>query len=723
MMHISLLIGSVLILVVSAGAFAVQPDAPIAPFEASSYGNWSVTGAAFGEKPSRGALPGEPMFLNHVGDLLANSFANGDESTGELRSPQFTITRRYLKFTLGGAGYFDKAGVSLVVDGMVVRSESVQSPVSPNYETIEDCSWDVGDLSGKQATLRIFDQIPNGHVIAGNFILTDNAPPPIAATTSRDVRCDNHWLYVGAKIGATIRRVALTVDGKVQRDFLLEVANDKPDWYASVDISSWKAKTILVSVDRLPESTRFFAHLQQGDKIWTGRDIYREPLRPVFHATPLYGWNNDVVGPVYYKGEYHVFFEYSPYAPLCDGAKVFWGHMVSKDLAHWTHLPPALSPDETGSKWSGGSVVDWKNASGLGTASNPPLVLVYTAAKDPFTVGLASSTDGRTFTQYDGNPVLPNINHANRDPHVFWDEATGRFIMAFFIGSGFPDVPGSPRPGPRERIQLLTSPDLKHWTPTSTVDVDPECPDLYQVAVDGNPAIKKWVIAGANGTYKLGEFDGQVFHEETPNLPGYQGDGGSYYASQTFNDLPDDRTIQMGWIRAAAPGMPFTQCMSVPLEIGLLTTPDGPRLTHWPASELNKLHTGTVRRSAFELAPGTDALKGTTGEALDIALQFEPGDAAAIDLDVRGVPIHYDCKRQLLTVGALKERYVPMRNGRQNLRILADRTCYEVFACDGLWYAVLAVVPDPENRYLSLTSSGGSAKVRSLDISQMQSIW
>jgi len=722
-MHITLSICISAILLTCCAAISSQPDVACAPFGADSYGGWTSTGAAFGSAPSRGPLPGEPMFLNHTDELLANSGHGGDADIGELLSPAFTISRKYMVFTLGGSGYFNQSGVYLLVDGKPVRSEFPSAMRSPNYETIDMRSWDLRDLAGKQAQIRIAGHHSNARVIAGNFVLTDSEPPAVIASASQDITCTGQYLYLGAKIGAAVHRVALHVDGKMVREFLLEAAPGQPDWQASVDISSWRGKKMHIDVDNLPAASKFLANLRQGEKIWTGPSTYHEPLRPVFHITPLYGWNNDVVGPVYYKGEYHVFYEYSPYAPFCDGGKVYWGHVVSRDLAHWTYLEPVLYPDETGSKWSGGSVVDWHNASGLGTASNPPLVLIYTAAKDPFTVGIASSTDGRTFRQYEGNPVLPNINHANRDPHVFWHAPTSRFVMAFYIGTGFPDVPGSPHPGPRERIQLLTSPDLIHWTPTSTVDVAPECPDLYPLALDGDPKNIKWIVSGANQTYKLGQFDGQAFHEETPDLAGYYGEGGSYYASQTFNDLPDGRTIQMGWVRAGAPGMPFTQAISVPMQLRLLSTPQGPRLARWPAAEIEKLHGKTTIRTMFELQPGVNALAGIQDDALDIQLTFKPGEAAAIDLNVRGIPIHYDCKRQSITAGALKEQYAPLRDGQQKMRILVDSTCYEIFAGDGLCYIVLPVVPDLSNHCLSLTATGGTSKVDSIIVAHMKSIW
>ena len=118
------------------------------------------------------------------------------------------------------------------------------------------------------------------------------------------------------------------------------------------------------------ETNKAMANQSQGE------NDYQEKGRPQFHFSPPEGWMNDPNGMVYYDGEYHLCYQFYPYAT--SWGPMHWGHAVSKDLLHWEHLPIALYPDEQGMIFSGSAVVDWKNTSGLGEAGIPPLIAIYT---------------------------------------------------------------------------------------------------------------------------------------------------------------------------------------------------------------------------------------------------------------------------------------------------------------------------------------------------------
>ena len=248
--------------------------------------------------------------------------------------------------------------------------------------------------------------------------------------------------------------------------------------------------------------------------------LYHEPYRPQFHFTPAKNWMNDPNGPIYYKGRYHLFYQYNPSGTTW--GNISWGHAVSTDLVHWKELPIAIPQDDNEYIFSGSVVYDRKNTSGLGTAANPPLVAVYTASLKSNGIqeqSLASSTDGGlTWTKYANNPVL-NLDSTNfRDPKVFWYPKTRTWEMVVALSD-------------QHKVSIYSSPDLKTWTHQS--DFGPagatggvwECPNLFPLKVKGTDETK-WVlvvginpggIAGGSGDqYFVGSFDGTTFTSNDP---------------------------------------------------------------------------------------------------------------------------------------------------------------------------------------------------------------
>ena len=200
-------------------------------------------------------------------------------------------------------------------------------------------------------------------------------------------------------------------------------------------------------------------------------------------------------------------------------------------------------------------------------------------------------------------------------------------------------------------IHFFTSPNLKEWTFASKTEGFFECPDLFEMPVDGDSSQKKWVLTAASSEYRVGTFDGVSFNAETPKLPGQRGQG--FYAAQTFSDIPthDGRRICIGWFQTETRGMSFNQSMTIPLELRLTTTKAGPRLTYTPVKELPALRVKTHRMEAVSLSPGADnPLSAIKGKLLEIHAEFEPGDATEIAWHVRGATIVYDVLQQELIV-------------------------------------------------------------------------
>ena len=712
-------------LAIAIGCFLTAPvhadDLMIADFEGDTYAPWTVTGEAFGSGPAHGPLAGQMNVEGFKGKGLVNSFNKGDDSTGSLTSPEFRIERKYLSFLIGGGMSAEKLTLQLLVDGKAVRSATGPNDRPGGTEALAQGSWDVSELSGKSATLRIIDEAKGswGHINVDHIMQTDvkpKGPPPLISNAERSLTASARYLHLPIKNGAPKRLVTLLVDGKVVVRNDIELADGTPDWWAPMEVSEWQGKPVTLRVDKLPEDSTALSSISQSDTVKDSEHMYRESLRGQFHFSPKRGWNNDPNGCVSYNGEYHLFFQHNPYG--WGWGNMHWGHAVSKDLVRWQEFGDKLLPDTMGPMFSGSAVVDWNNTSGFGKDGKPPLVLIYTAAGNPTVQGIAYSTDGRSFTKYSGNPVLQQITGGNRDPKVFWHEETQKWVMVLYV-----ELQG------KHTIHFFTSPNLREWTLASITEGIAgtaflfECPDFFELPVDGDVTKKKWVLLGANSEYAVGTFDGTHFKPEQTKLPGHRGRG--FYAPQTFSDIPakDGRRIQIGWFQTETRGMSFNQSMTVPLELKLVSTTEGPCLTFSPVKELESLRGKTLALEAMALKPGDrNPLDEFQVELLEIRTEIDPGDANEIVFNIRDSMIIYDAKKQELTVNGQRAP-APLRDGKLRLTIYCDRTGLEVFASDGLCYMPMPFNSKPENRRIFLETRGGSATVLTLEAYELRSAW
>ncbi|OHE82156.1 MAG: hypothetical protein A2107_10920 [Verrucomicrobia bacterium GWF2_62_7] len=699
-------------------------DIVLADFEGKDYGNWMADGKAFGPGPAQGTIGGQMRVEGFQGKGLVNSFCGGDKPTGTLTSPEFTIERKFISFLIGGGGWECKTCMNLLVDGKIVRTTTGPNVKPGGSETLEPVSWDVSEFLGRTARIQIVDNATGGwgHINVDQIVLTDKKPPKLLSDQKREFKIGKRYLNIPIKNSAPKRKIAVSVDGKLEVMLDIELANAEPDWWAFMDVSAWRGKTVALQADKLPEDSAALTQIEQSDEIKGAENLYREPLRPQLHFSSKRGWNNDPNGMVFYRGEYHLFYQHNPYG--WPWGNMHWGHAVSRDLVHWEDLGDKLAPDEMGPMFSGSAVVDWKNTSGLGSADKPPQVLIYTAAGNPTVQCIASSTDGRNFAKFSGNPVVKEFTPGNRDPKVIWHELTRKWVMTLYVG--FPDPEkkdAKGKPARRDTIQFLSSPNLKDWTVLSQTEGFYECPDFFELPVDGGANKKKWVLTAANSDYALGCFDGTKFTPETEKLKGHRGRG--FYAAQTFSDIPakDGRRIQIGWLQAPSPGMPFNQAMSLPLGLKLVSTAEGPRLTWTPVKELEKLRAKSHRLGARTLKEGdANPFAGISSELLEVRADFTPAADATVTFNVRGVEIAYDAAKQELIVNNHRAP-APLRNGKQRLIIYADRTAFEVFASDGLTYVPMPVIPKTEDKSLALSIKGGAAQFTSLEAHELRSAW
>jgi len=680
-----------------------RPDLVVADFEGDTYGDWKTTGTAFGPGPARGTLPNQMPVTGFLGRGLANSYHGGDDSTGTLTSPPFTVERPYLNFLVGGGKYPGETCVNLLLDGQVVRTATGPNDRPGGSEQLDWRSWDVKELAGKKVVIEIVDRRKGGwgHVCVDHIVQSDR--PRQAGPVRRDLAVSEPYLLLPVKNGAAKRRLTVRVDDRVVRDFDIELADGEPDFLVFCDVSAFKGKTLRLETQLPAESKALEAVRQSGEAV-PGDSLYREKYRPQFHFTARRGWLNDPNGLVFFRGEYHLFFQHNPYGR--EWGNMHWGHAVSPDLVHWRELPVALYPAKYGDwAFSGSAVVDAGNTSGFGTRDEPPLVAAFTSTGRGECI-VYSTDRGRGWREHDGNPV---VKHAGRDPRLLWHEASRRWVMAVY----------DEHDG-KQWIAFHTSPDLKKWTFASRIEGFFECPDLFELPVEGKEGERRWVLYAADGRYVVGAFDGKTF---TPEGGKHTLWYGNFYAAQTFSDAPDGRRVQIGWARGVDfPGMPFNQQMTVPCRLSLRATPDGPRLFAEPVREMDRLHARKFVGSDRVLRPGDNLLDVVGGGLLDVRVEFDAGQAESFGFRFRGVPVTYDVAKQTLTCNGVSAPLRPV-DGRVRLRILVDRGSVEAFGQDGAVAVSAAAIPPEGRTGNEVFSRGGPTKLVSLEVFELRSAW
>ena len=482
--------------------------------------------------------------------------------------------------------------------------------------------------------------------------------------------------------------------------------------------TSWDVRRFLgrqAKIQMVDEASGDWGHINVDHILQTDRPerppvvtqpLYQETYRPQFHFTARQwtvdrlnpgpheeGWCNDMNGLIYYDGEYHFFSQRWDWG---------WIHAVSRDLVHWTEIAPAFHEESMGSGCqSGNAVVDYANTSGFSpNKSNPPMVAFW-ARGDQKSICLTYSLDhGRTWKFYEHNPVLI---HPERDPMVFWYKPTQKWVMMMY-GNG--------------QYHILTSSNLKDWRDENhPIPNSYECPDFFQLPVDGDRTHMKWVLIRGNGKYSVGEFDGTAFHEETPQ---FDSDAGpNFYATQSWGNTEtgDGRRIQAAWMRGGVyPDMPFNQQATFPCELTLHATPDGPRLHREPIHEIATLHQHEDKWANRSLAAGAAWDLKEPGDLFHVKMDVSIPEGAALTFHIRGVPL-------VLTHNTIACGTDPQHVSGElkTVEILIDRTSIETFANHGEVSISRCFLPS--DGVLSLKADGAGVHVASLSVFPLRSAW
>jgi fructan beta-fructosidase len=519
------------------------------------------------------------------------------------------------------------------------------------------------------------------------------------------IKIDKQYLNLPVSHDQDRSKMTFKVDGEPDLSVVIRLAAGNADYWVFKDVSHLKGKTLTISYDGNSEGLN---KIFQDDVIVGQDNLYKEKNRPQFHFTTRRGWINDPNGLIYYDGEYHLFYQHNPYER--EWENMHWGHAVSKDLVHWEELPSALYPDHLGGMFSGSAVMDYDNTAGYNKGKTPAMIAIYTAAgADKQVQCIAYSLDkGRTFTKYEANPVIDSRHIWNskdtRDPKVFWYTPGKHWVMVL---------------NERDGHSIYTSSNLKDWKYESHVTGFWECPELFELPVDGNPNNTKWVMYGASGTYMLGSFDGKVF---TPEKGKYQYTTGAIYAAQTFTNMPDSRRIQVGWGRISHPEMPFNGMMLLPTELTLRTTKDGPRLFNLPVKETETLFTPVRDWQNLTSDKANDLLKEFYNtDCLRIKTTIKLSHATDAGFNLFGQRIvGYDMNSN--TINGVFYSPEDMTSMELSADIYIDRTSIEVFIDDGAYSYSMERKPDTNNKE-GFHFWGNNIEVKDLQVFSVKSVW
>ena len=415
----------------------------------------------------------------------------------------------------------------------------------------------------------------------------------------------------------------------------VRLAQGKTDYYVPFKLN--KGRTSVVKILNLKADALALRKGQMKlSNVWdvTNTDFYR----PSYHHTPSYGWMNDPNGMFYKDGVYHLCYQYNPYGSKW--GNMHWGHAISRDLIHWKEVEPTIARDPMGHIFSGSAVIDKEGTAKYGKDA---IVALYTSASDKNgqIQCMAYSTDGGyTFHKYPGNPVLTPFDGLKdfRDPKVFWYAPLKKWYMIVSAD---------------KEMRFYSSPNLRDWTYVSAFGqgygAQPnqfECPDFFQLPVDGNPNKKKWVMivninpgclfGGSATEYFIGDFDGKNFVcDSKPSVAKFLDYGKDHYATVTFSGV-QDRVLGIAWMSNwqyanVTPIRQYRGANTLPREFKLFTGKDGQiYMSSNVVPEVAGLRKTFKRLPDLVIAQGKDSkgLSSSKENAFEMEMDVTPGDAA-----------------------------------------------------------------------------------------------
>jgi beta-fructofuranosidase len=453
-----------------------------------------------------------------------------------------------------------------------------------------------------------------------------------------------------------------------------------------------------------------------------------DPARPIYHVLAPANWINDPNGPIQHGGYYHLFYQHNPYGDAW--GNMHWGHVRSRDLAHWEHMPIAL--------WPSKSKGEEHCFSGCATVTkNGQLMLLYTSIGNRLPEQWAATpVDDELihWKKHAANPLLTEKLHGEtkvyewRDPFVFHHDSRTYVVC----GGNLNKSAGG------QAVVLVYRAEneaLTEWKYLGELFRHPdaavkniECP-LFFPLTDSNGK-KRWVlIVSPHGLveYFVGDFDSESmkFKAETRGIV----DHGSFYAPNVMFDQ-QGRCLLWGWIRDFPGGKGWNGCLTVPRVLSL----DGKgRLVQQPADELKKLAgdtratIGPTKLGPTKLGKNPVMLSLHDSSAYRLHCVVGPGDAGAIRIDVphdgdgkQTTTVRY--RNGVIDVAGKKGQLALDQGEDLVIELFVDHSVCEIYANGRASFS--RVIPLGERRgEVRISAVEDGAHLKSAEMRPLKAIW
>lgn len=538
--------------------------------------------------------------------------------------------------------------------------------------------------------------------------------------------------------------IVVNNEGQLAQSMNIRLARERVDSYVPLDLSAYVNQKVSIDIAGMPSSSLCWKELKMSDSFdMTNKEMFR----PVYHHTPVYGWMNDPNGMFYKDGVYHLYFQYNPYGSVW--GNMHWGHSTSTDLMHWNFEGCAIVPDAWGAIFSGSCVVDHNNTAGFGKGA---VVAFYTSAKatpwgDVQSQSMAYSLDnGKTFTKYEGNPILTSSEKDFRDPKVFWYAPGKHWVMMLAVG---------------QHMEIYSSVNLKEWKKESEFGAMQgahggvwECPDLVEIPVEGSRE-KKWVLicnlnpggpfGGSAAQYFVGSFDGKKFVNESPTQTKWMDWGKDNYATVTWNNAPDGRCIALGWMSNwqyanNVPTRQYRSANTLARDLTLYREGQELYLKSTPSSEVKKARGKKVSIPSFKVSEKHEMVNLFEEKqgAYEVEIVIQNAGASKIAfslLNDKGekVSMYYDLNRKQFVMDRSESGKVdfskdfpavtvaPVNVDKElTLRLFVDRSSIEAFGEDGKFVMTNLVFPSQPYVKMCFEADKNGYAVKSLNVYKLQ---